>query len=132
MPAARLEGRCELDGAVFDAERTGCSSCAGSQSVRRHPAARIADHQPWRSAPRPASCCWVYGPAPVQVGYGRITLIDLRRDDRTWRVAEIDGRDHPLLEPLDLPPHQDTVGARWRSDRLSRFPLEAAAKLPRA
>src|SRR5262249_46342479 len=51
-----------------------------------------------------------YPPGPqglplLKPPYGRITAIDLTTGDIAWSVAHGDGpRNHPLLEPLNLPP----------------------------
>jgi quinoprotein glucose dehydrogenase len=44
--------------------------------------------------------------------YGRITALDLNRGEQLWMAANGDGpRDHPLLEPLNLPPLGQSVRA---------------------
>jgi glucose dehydrogenase len=44
--------------------------------------------------------------------YGRITAIDLNKDEIAWMVANGDGpRNHPLLKDLNLPPLGQAVRA---------------------
>ena len=44
--------------------------------------------------------------------YGRITALNLNRGEQAWMVANGDGpRNHPLLEPLNLPPLGQSVRA---------------------